>query len=314
MGADNKPNLPKIMQTMKKAGLNPLEPYKKAQTKWKCLHIKCDRIVYVRYSGIKDGEGGCIPCGYLSRDLGKIKLKEKDTKAVMLKAKLQPLEPYKTTNKKWKCKCLVCGTIVYPTYATVKRTGTACITCGTIRRGIKRRMPEQKAVETMLKAKLKPLEPYTNTKTNWKCKCLKCGTVVYPNLGDIVNGDGGCSTCAPFGINMLNPSYLYLITHIEFNAHKIGIGNHKKRKDRLEKFQKTGWDKYKVWQIKTGKEALRVERAVLKILRKDMKLPMYLSKKDMPKTEGHTETVDADLITLVELEKIINKEIKRMKR
>jgi hypothetical protein len=32
----------------------------------------------------------------------------------------------------------------------------------------------------------------------------------------------------------------------------------------------------------------------------------------MPVTGGHTETVDADLITLIELEKIINKVIKGM--
>jgi len=30
----------------------------------------------------------------------------------------------------------------------------------------------------------------------------------------------------------------------------------------------------------------------------------------MPKTEGHTETVDADEITLLQLEQIINKVIK----
>ena len=33
----------------------------------------------------------------------------------------------------------------------------------------------------------------------------------------------------------------------------------------------------------------------------------------MPVTGGHTETVDADLITLIELEKIINRVIKELK-
>jgi hypothetical protein len=162
----------------------------------------------------------------------------------------------------------------------------------------------------MLKAKLKPLEPYTNNKTKWKCKCLKCGTVVRPTLSDIVNGYGGCSVCAPFGINMLNPSYLYLITHANLNAHKVGIGNHKKRKDRLGKFIKEGWKAHKVWEMKTGAKALRLEKAVFKVIRKDLKLPIYLSNKQMPKTEGASETMNADDITLLELKKIINKVIK----
>jgi hypothetical protein len=112
------------------------------------------------------------------------------------------------------------------------------------------------------------------------------------------------------GINLENPSYLYLITHVRLGAHKVGIGNHKKKKDRLGRFQKEGWEAHKVWQTKSGAEALEIEKVVFKILRKDMKLPIYLSKEDMPKTEGQSETVDADSITLLQLEKIINKVIK----
>jgi hypothetical protein len=66
--------------------------------------------------------------------------------------------------------------------------------------------------------------------------------------------------------------------------------------------------------MKTGTEALEIEKAVFKILRKDMKLPIYLSKEDMPKTEGHSETVDADSITLLQVEKIIKKVIKGLQK
>jgi hypothetical protein len=41
-----------------------------------------------------------------------------------------------------------------------------------------------------------------------------------------------------------------------------------------------------------------------------MKLPIYLSKEQMPVTGGHSETIDADSITILELEKIIKKVIK----
>jgi hypothetical protein len=294
---------------MLNAGLKPLEPYKSGRTKWKCIHLECGEIVYPPYKSIKAGDYGCAKCGMKAASL-KRRIPEKNAISVMLKAKLKPLEPYKSAGKKWKCKCLTCGNITYPTYNTVLQRGSACTTCGTIRRGIKSRTPESKALETMLKAKLKPIEPYTNTKSKWKCKCLKCGAVVRPTLSDIVAGDGGCRVCAPFGINMLNPSYLYLITHANLNAHKVGIGNHKKKKDRLGRFIKEGWEAYKVWEIKTGAEALRLEKAIFKVIRKDLKLPIYLSTEQMAKTDGSSETMDADRITLIELEKIINKVIK----
>jgi hypothetical protein len=162
----------------------------------------------------------------------------------------------------------------------------------------------------MLKAELKPLEPYKGANRKWKCKCLKCGTIVEPKLASIYSGQGGCINCMPFGINQNSPSYLYLITNKEMNAHKIGIGNHKKLNDRLSRFIREGWETHKVWQTKTGAEALNIEKSVFRILRKEMKLPVYLAKENMIKTGGHAETVSADSITLLELEKIIKKVIK----
>ena len=48
---------------------------------------------------------------------------------VMLKANLKPLETYVSAHAKWKCECLVCGSIVSPTYATVQSRGAGCKTC-----------------------------------------------------------------------------------------------------------------------------------------------------------------------------------------
>jgi hypothetical protein len=224
---------------MLKAGLKPLVPYTNSSTKWKCIHIKCGKIVYPAYSYIRSGSGGCDYCAGQIPDLKKIN-------QVMRQAKLQPLEPYKATHSKWKCKCLKCGKTVYPAYAYIQQ------------------------------------------------------------------GQSGCRYCATRGINMNVPSYLYLITNDELYSHKIGIGNHLNRKtqDRLSNFTKCGWQTYKVWQMKTGADALDIEAKIFKIIRKDLKIPVHLSREQMPKTEGQTETINADTITLVELEKIINKVIK----
>jgi hypothetical protein len=106
---------------------------------------------------------------------------------------------------------------------------------------------------------------------------------------------------------------VYLITNKELNSHKVGIGNKRPIKrvneDRLGRFRKQGWETFKVWDFETGGEAWKVESAVFKIIRKDLGLPIHLSKEQMPKTEGQTETVNADSITLLELQKIVNRVI-----
>lgn len=57
------------------------------------------------------------------------KLDPKVAEEVMRKAGLQPLEPYTSAHVKWTCKCLVCGSIVTPRYATVQSKGSGCKTC-----------------------------------------------------------------------------------------------------------------------------------------------------------------------------------------
>ena len=75
-----------------------------------------------------------------------------------------------------------------------------------------------------------------------------------------------------------------------------------------------GWEPYKVWEVKTGAQALKIEKEVFRVLRKEMNIPAYLSAEQMPVTGGETETVDADSISLLQLEKIINKVIKGLQK
>ena len=163
------------------------------------------------------------------------------------------------------------------------------------------------AVRIMLASNLEPLEPYVDNKKKWKSKCLKCGQIVYPKFNGIQGGRGGCTSCAPRGMDLNAPSYLYLITNADLNAHKVGIANIKEKnyQDRLHKFKLKGWEVIKVWKMESGYMALGIESKVFRILRTDLRLPIYLSKTEMPVTGGETETVGADAITLLELERII---------
>ena len=81
--------------------------------------------------------------------------------------------------------------------------------------------------------------------------------------------------------------------------------------DRLTKFNKQGWETYKVWNFETGEEAWRIEQAIFRVIRKDLKIPSHLSLEQMGKRlGGQSETMSADTITLLELEKIIKKVIR----
>ena len=290
---------------MLKTNLKPLEPYQNEDKPWKSLCLICNKTVSPLFGNIKRGQAGCKWCTRKFLD-------PEEAVEVMRKQGYEPLTKYVNDRTPWKCRCMKCGKICYPTYQPTSRAKniTGCQYCNI------HYVDEKDAIKVMLKAKLKPLEPYKNARTPWKCRCLKCKNIVTPTY-DNVQGESGCQYCSPLGINMNIPSYLYLITHDELNSHKVGIGNVRSIKrtweDRLGSFRREGWQTYKVWQFKTGGEALKIEKAVFKVIRKDLKLPIHLSKEQMKKTEGQSETVDADSISLLKLEKIINKVIRGMK-
>jgi hypothetical protein len=307
--ARNIPDLKNIMKIMKKAGFKPLEPYRSALTKWKCKCTKCKSTVYPKYNTIQQNKGGCKTCGNEKASITS-RLPEQFAVDRMLKAKLKPIAPYKNNLTKWKSICLKCNRTVFPTLSAISDGHTGCGYCSGNLVDVK------EALNLMRNSKLKPLEPYKSSKAKWKCKCQKCGKMVTPTYEVILQGQGGCRYCAVKGINMNVPSYLYLITHTELNSHKIGMGNHKKIKldDRLGRFNKQGWQTYRVWQTNTGAEAIDIEAKIFIIIRQELKLPIHLSKEQMPKTRGETETINADSITLLELEKIIKKVIRERTR
>jgi hypothetical protein len=81
----------------------------------------CKSICHPSFSNIRQGGGGCFECGKKKRGESK-RLNDKDTVSVMLKKGLNPLEPYKQAKLRWKCECLTCHCIVYPTYWNVRNS------------------------------------------------------------------------------------------------------------------------------------------------------------------------------------------------
>ena len=183
-----------VLLDMRRANLEPLEPYQTSQTKWKCKCITCGAIVSPKYNQIKQGGGGCKSC-FLERQPLIQRLDQTKAVEVMQKKNLQPLEPYPGAMKPWRCKCLDCGTEIKPRYAHIQQGRKGCKVCGYRKNAAGNRTPEAKAVAIMNKSGFKPLEPYRNRHHPWKSECQKCGNIVSPHFGAIVNGQG-CRFCS----------------------------------------------------------------------------------------------------------------------
>ena len=182
---------------MLSVGLLPLEPYRNANADWRCKCIECNREVVSRYNRAQQGSG-CPLCG---ARLGgaKIRLTEAQATDRLKKYHLQPLEPYEKSDVKWKCRCLICGEIVYPKLKNLQRGDGGCLKCGMKKAGIKNRLNEEDAIRIANEAGFIPLEPYINALTKWKMRHKVCNAIVYPKLNSLNNSSGktlGCAVCS----------------------------------------------------------------------------------------------------------------------
>jgi hypothetical protein len=304
-----------VTKALAKVNLKQLEPYIDTHTPIRCQCLTCKQIVNPSMSNILSGKSKCKICS--DRQKGISQRKTQDAVDKLLKnSSLLRIGKYKSINSPLKCKCLVCESNVWPRINDIQRGIGGCRKCSKQKISKALTFKEVDAVQTMLLANFEPQEPYYRARLPWKCKCLACGTIVYPALSAVKVGHG-CSYCATFGFQKDKSAYLYLVTHNDFNSHKIGIGNTRPDKsslDRLHKLAIKKWMIYRKWSFDLGADASSVEKEVFRILRKELGFKPFLDKKKMPITGGHTETVDADLITLIELEKIINKVIKGLQK
>jgi hypothetical protein len=292
------------IKVMKKAKLSPLEPFRGADKPWKCECLQCGRTTSPAYSWIKRGQGGCRPCGVKKGGI-KNTLLDIDAKEVMLKANLKPLEKYKKADQPWKCRCLVCKKIVYPSFSNVNSGNNGCLYC------IGKKVDAKDAIALMRKNGFEPLESYVDSKKKWKSRHIKCGNIVYPQYNTIQNRQTGCSACANYGIDYTKPAYLYIVQHHEFQSIKVGISNNHATPNRIRTHQINGWIHYKSFNFESGQIAEDLENTILRWIRIEKNLGIHLTKKLMG--AGYTETVDAMEITVIEIEREIKKVIKQSK-
>lgn len=230
---------------------------------------------------------------------------------VFMEAGLMPLDEFRGVNYKWESKCMNCGEIVAPRFADVQGGNGGCKPCSQK----VSHTPEflQSIMEMMAEAKLEPLEPYRNSGHKWECKCLKCGEIVTPTAHNIKAGNGGCVFCQVAAFKHSEPAYLYLIHHEVFASYKVGVGNYKTIKDRIESHKKSGWELLEKYSFKKGREAFKVEKKVLKWIRKEKGLPIHLTNNDFTHG-GASETFSDESITALEIKHKMEETIKGLQK
>jgi hypothetical protein len=113
----------------------------------------------------------------------------------------------------------------------------------------------------------------------------------------------GCPGCSPSGFNPTLPAILYYLEHPDLMASKVGITA--AGSSRVHIFSRAGWVQIRTWEFDVGLHALDVETLFFRWLRKDMGMPPYLSKAEMPNTGGNSETFALDRFSREEVMKKI---------
>jgi hypothetical protein len=115
--------------------------------------------------------------------------------ATMRAAGLEPLEPYVRAINPWRCRCLVCGSEVSPSYNAVQQ-GKGCRVCANQSRGERARLDPVHAGDVMRAAHAEPLVSYPGGNSRpWLCRCAICGREISPSYANVAKGKGPCQFC-----------------------------------------------------------------------------------------------------------------------
>jgi hypothetical protein len=174
---------------MRSVGVEPLEEYPGANKRWRCLCTKCGREVFPRRASVQSGQSACGYCAGRA-------VHPEEAAQFMIESNLIPLENFPGAKVKWKCECEFCKSVVFPVYGNIKAGWGGCRKCGG-KKGRTTRITneEERVLEVMANALLKPLEPYNGNKHKWRIRCLRCNQETTTRFNDVQQGHSGCMNC-----------------------------------------------------------------------------------------------------------------------
>jgi hypothetical protein len=182
MGKKLNPSI--ALEVMRKADLEPLEPYLDSKSPWRCVHKPCGREVSPTYNAIQRGQGGCSYCSGT-------KLDPADAETFIRSKGFEPLEPYLGNKVPWKVMHNKCGKKMTIKYNTLQQGYTqGCRSCSKVI------VDAEQAFQFFKSKGFTPLTKYPGAKTPWKSIHDVCGNVVSPRYGHIKSGRIGCAHCS----------------------------------------------------------------------------------------------------------------------
>lgn len=266
--------------TMLASAWRPLTPFPGPREPWPCECINCGHKSSLQYETTHSGHSGCRMCSARSNGAKRRARFEPTAVRVMLNMQLRPLEPFPGSHKPWLCLCLRCNSLTSPPYGSVAQGSCGCETCRRASQGAAKKSRYADGAEARIRAGgYTPLEPYPGMNRPWECLC-RCGRKTNVWVSVLGEGSRGCRWCADYGFKMQNPGVVYLLSHEQMGALKVGVtavGS-----TRLDEFQKRGWRVLAQGGFETGQEAVSVETRTLEWWRQDLGLEHYLGPEQMP--------------------------------
>ncbi|MEE1845332.1 hypothetical protein ACIODX_14940 [Streptomyces sp. NPDC088190] len=267
----------------------PLEPYPgRAREPWMCRHIPCQQVVYPNRNNVMSGQGACIRCAPNAPK------NPEEAKEAMLERGFIVLVDFLGTGKPWLSHCVAAGHIVAPRYDNVTGRNGGCRFC-------KRYGPgdPHEAVADMRAVGFRPLEPFKNIASPWLSLCERCTKTSTPRLNNVRARGECCQHCARYGLDPGAPARVYVLSHAEYGAVKIGVSGLRTREDRVARFRGHGWVQFAQIDFATGADAYRVEQSVIRRLRIEGH-GVFLGDGQMP-IGGYKETFDATTVSVERL-------------
>lgn len=273
----------KVEALFRSKNMELLSEYERNRNPVEARCLVCKKVASVLVKTVEEGLG----CPYCNQR----RVDPHDAAEVMRSLGLDPLEPYPgKPHAKWRCRCQKCGKVVTPAWSYARHGRGICPHCsGQI-------VNVEQAIELMLSRGLTPLVDFPGSVKPWLCRCENCGRETSPAYSAIYSKPkGGCKWCADKGIDYAAQSIVYLITHAEFGAHKVGIAA--ETSQRMSAHAREGWETYNTLHVVDGYTAKRIEDQVLSWWRLELGLAHYLLPEQMPHG-GFSETVDAEEVNL----------------
>lgn len=181
-------------EIMRSAGFQPLEDYPGSKNNWRCLHMDCGEEVSPTFGVVRQGIGGCFKCGAKKRGFAQ-RLDPEEARNFMISKGLEPQEPYALTNKPWACIHVECGSLVFPTYASIQGGQRGCRLCANKENSVRRSYTQEFAHNQAVTRGYEPLEEYPGAMDHWRCRHVKCGKEVTATLNTLMSGRQCCMDC-----------------------------------------------------------------------------------------------------------------------